>query len=154
MASLVTKLLQGIGVKSSDHALHPAGEPRRRHVASHAQPRVEPGSMLDLVTTLDPNGSADYLDALRREIDRCMQECTIAVPAADQTTMVNQIHTLKNTLVPFGSQELLRACEQLRSDVLQGVDRDIIARRFQAVASAAAALARSFAQTLTDARQD
>ncbi|WAT14856.1 hypothetical protein [Xanthomonas fragariae] len=104
--------------------------------------------MLDVMATLNPIRMTDYVKAVLGDIDRCAAGCTIAAPGTDQAEILDQIHTLKNALVPLGSQELLKACERLRSDTCHGVDRVLIERRYQAVAHAAARLVRKFGETI------
>lgn len=116
--------------------------------ASHAQPEVASGSMLDVMATLNPSRLADYVKAVLDDIDRCAAGCAIAGLGMDQAEMLDQIHTLKNALVPLGSQELLKACERLRSDTCRGVNHVLIERRYQAVAHAAVRLVRTLGDTI------
>lgn len=144
MGGVVSKLLQKLGLAPSPQTAEPVDLEGR---ASHAQPQVEPGSTLDAMATLNPGSIAGYAQAVLEEIERCVGACTIAAPGVNEPEIFEQIHALKNALASTGSAQLLEACEQLRSDTCNGVDRVMIERRFKAVANAAAKLVRNFGET-------
>jgi len=149
MTSVVNKLLQKIELPSQPQA-GPAAPAlaARNDDTSHAQPRVQPGSMLDLMLSLNSDRVPEYVAAVLGEIERCIGTCTIQVPDTSEESILDQIHALKNALAPSGAAQLLQACEQLRSDVCHGVDRIVVARRYQAVANAAFKLVTGFRETL------
>ncbi|CTP93093.1 hypothetical protein [Xanthomonas graminis] len=119
---------------------------------SHAQPRVQPGSMLDLMLSINSDSVPNYVAAVLGEIERCIGTCTIQVPDTSEENILDQIHALKNALAPSGAAQLLQACERLRSEVCHGADRIVVARRYQAVANAALKLVKGFRETLAEAR--
>lgn len=148
MTSVVNKLLQKIELPSQPQAGPAAPAWAAPNDASHAQPRVQPGSMLDLMLSLNSDSVPDYVAAVLGEIERCIGTCTIQVPDTSEESILDQIHALKNALAPSGAAQLLQACERLRSDVCHGVDRIVVARRYQAVANAALKLVTGFRETL------
>ncbi|CTP83212.1 hypothetical protein [Xanthomonas graminis] len=153
MTSVVNKLLQKneLPRRLQGGAAAPALVARNDD-RSHAQPRVQPGSMLDLMLSLNSDRVPDYVAAVLGEIERCIGTCTIQVPDTSEESILDQIHALKNALAPSGAAQLLQACERLRSDVCHGVDRIVVARRYQAVANAALKLVKGFRETLAEAR--
>ncbi|MCC4604055.1 hypothetical protein [Xanthomonas campestris] len=133
------------------HAFRQAGT-RTTGVApatrAYAQPRIEAGSTLHTMAGLDPTEAAAFADAFAAEIDRAIAQCTLGDAASSQTQALEQIHSLKNTISLTGSQELLKACDQLRSEVERDAFGDTLAQRFTAVATAAGLLVRQYRRTL------
>ena len=148
MASIFTKILGtirtsrgntpsvGVGVTS------PVG-------ASYGQPQVEPGSTLDTIAALNPSTALAYADAVACEIKQAIAACTIIDPATTTVQILEQIHSLKNAIVPTGSGKLLKDCEQLRIDASRNAPRSALTQGFKAVASAATLLVRSYRRTLS-----
>ncbi|MCC8539274.1 hypothetical protein ACDH70_16195 [Xanthomonas axonopodis pv. poinsettiicola] len=115
---------------------------------AYAQPRIEAGSTLHTMACLDPIEAAAFADAFAAEIDRAIAQCTLGDADSSQAQALEQIHSLKNTVSLTGSQELLRACDQLRSEVERNAVSDTLAHRFTAVATAAGLLVRQYRRTL------
>ena len=128
-------------------SVHPTFEPIDDRI-SYAQPEVEPGSTLATMAALSPSSARTCADAVIHEIERCAgSRCADREPEA-LNLMLEEIHTLKNSLAFTGSRELLRACERLRLDACDGHVPSTLHRRYKAVANAGAKLVKKFKDSL------
>ncbi|PPV06939.1 hypothetical protein [Xanthomonas bromi] len=139
-ASLLQRLrIHGQANAACEHA---------RHSAAHAQPRIEAGSTLHTMAGLDPVAAAAFADAFVLEIEHAIATCTLGDADTHQPQALQQIHSLKNTVSMTGSQQLLKACDQLRDAASHDALGNTLAQRFIAVANAAGLLVRHYRRTL------
>ncbi len=144
MRDLFASLLQRLRMHGPANA---AGE-HARHAAAHAQPRIETGSTLHTMAGLDPVAAAAFSDAFLVEIEHAIATCTLGDAGTPQAQALQQIHSLKNTISLTGSQQLLKACDQLRDTASHGALGETLAQRFTAVANAAGLLVKQYRRTL------
>ncbi|WP_355605198.1 hypothetical protein RZV17_17095 [Xanthomonas cannabis] len=145
MCALLGRLLNRLRVARQTGAAVASGG---QAAAVQAQPRIEAGSTLHAMASLDPVAAASFADAFAVEIEHAIARCTLGQAATSRQQALEQIHALKNTISLTGSQQLLRACDQLRRDVERDAQSDTLAHRFTAVATAAGLLVRHYRRTL------
>jgi|GEM_PF-5257855 len=119
-------------------------------LVSCAQPKIEPGSVLDAMVALGPVKASVYLSALVEEVQNCLDRCDFTTHTSDILRVREQIHALKNVLAPTGSSELLGACDQLGRDVYAGTDPVTLERRYKAIAKAGMKLIKQFKGSLSN----
>lgn len=152
----LTELLAKIGVgrkrRSPEAAPGPHVADRADVPSSYAQPRVEPGSILDTIAKLDSSKALAYIDMLLMQMQQCIDAADRfrATPAIHD--IHEHIHTLKNTLSSTGSVELLRACDQLGRDADSDASMAGLQQRYSAVAKAGLKLVKQFRDHLPDAK--
>ncbi len=144
MRDLFASVLQRLRMHGPANA---AGE-QARHAAAYAQPRIEAGSTLHTMAGLDPVAAAAFADAFLVEIEHAIATCTLDDAGTPQAQALQQIHSLKNTISLTGSQQLLKACDQLRDAASHGALGETLAQRFTAVANAAGLLVKQYRRTL------
>lgn len=152
----LTELLAKMGVGRKRRSPDPAPDPDVADLAdtptSYAQPRVEPGSILDTIAKLDSSKALAYVDMLLMQ----MQQCIDAADRLGTTTAIHdiheRIHTLKNTLSSTGSVELLKACDQLGRDADNHASMPGLQQRYRAVAKAGLTLVKQFRDHLLHAK--
>jgi hypothetical protein len=147
MRALLAQLLQRLGFAEHTDTPPTSGE---QPAEANAQPRIEPGSTLDTMASLNPVSAAIYADTVAGEIRQAITACTIGNPATTTAQVLEQIHGLKNAIAPTGSTVLLKACEQLRIEASRNQHRAAVAQRYKAVASATALLLRNYRRTLSN----
>jgi hypothetical protein len=140
--SIFARFLKTIGAKGDQLA------PERGAEVSYESPRIEPGSALDTIATLNPSTAITYADTIAGEIKQAINACTISDPATTALQRLEQIHSLKNAIAPTLSRLLLKRCERLRLDASHSVSRSVLAQDFKSVASAAMLLVRNYRRTL------
>jgi hypothetical protein len=111
---------------------------------SCAQPKIEPGSVLDTMVALGIANASVYLSAVVEEVKNCLDTCDFTTQASDIFQVREQIHALKNVLALTGSSELLGACDQLGRDVYSGADYFTLERRYKAIAKVGMKLIKQF----------
>ncbi|AZR28247.1 hypothetical protein [Xanthomonas vasicola] len=121
---------------------------------AHAPPRIEAGSTLHTMAGLDPVAAVAFADAFVVEIEHAIATCTLGDADTPQGQALLQIHSLKNTISLTGSQQLLKACDQLRDAVSHHAPGDTLAQRFTAVANAAGLLVKYYRRTLPSDNAD
>jgi hypothetical protein len=127
---------------------------RASNSLAHAQPRIEVGSTLHTMAGLDPVAAAAFADAFVVEIEHAIDTCTLGDAGTLQAQALQQIHSLKNTISLTGSQQLLKACDQLRDAVSHNALGDTLAQRFTAVANAAGLLVKHYRRSLPSDNAD
>ncbi|WP_115554652.1 hypothetical protein [Xanthomonas arboricola] len=144
MRSLLTRLLHRLHARQAN--VSAAGGVQSTKI--HAQPQIESGSTLHTIAGLDPVAAAAFADAFAVEIEHAIARCTLGAADTSQAQALEQIHSLKNTISLTGSQQLLKACDQLRGEVERDALSDTLAHRFTAVATAAGLLVKRYRRTL------
>ncbi|MCL1501002.1 hypothetical protein [Xanthomonas nasturtii] len=144
MRSLFASLLQPLRMQRPANASGTAAG----NSAAYAQPRIEVGSTLHTMAGLDPVAAAAFADAFVVEIDHAIATCTLGDAGTPPAQALQQIHALKNTISLTGSQQLLKACDQLRDAASCDALGDTLAQRFIAVANAAGLLVKHYRRTL------
>ncbi|KQR12953.1 MULTISPECIES: hypothetical protein [Xanthomonas] len=144
MRSLLTRLLHRLHARQANASA--AGGVQSTKI--HAQPQIESGSTLHTIAGLDPVAAAAFADAFAVEIEHAIARCTLGDADTSQAQALEQIHSLKNTISLTGSQQLLKACDQLRGEVERDALSDTLAHRFTAVATAAGLLVKRYRRTL------
>ncbi|MEA9566158.1 MULTISPECIES: hypothetical protein [unclassified Xanthomonas] len=144
MRSLLTRLLHRLHARQANASA--AGGVQATEI--HAQPQIESGSTLHTIAGLDPVAAAAFADAFAVEIEHAIARCTLGAADTSQAQALEQIHSLKNTISLTGSQQLLKACDQLRGEVESDALSDTLAHRFTAVATAAGLLVKRYRRTL------
>lgn len=110
-------------------------------------PSVDPDSPLHTMASLNPAMADQLCDAMLLDIERCLANCTIGAQGTTQLQVLEQIHSLKNSIVVTGSSQLLGACEQLRqvaSTQDAGEMPPSLVRRYAAVANAATIMIKDY----------
>lgn len=119
---------------------------------SYAQPRVEPGSILDTIAKLNSSKALAYIDMLLMQMQQCIDAADQLGPATAIADIHEHIHTLKNTLSSTGSAELLMACDQLGRDAHNPASMVTLQQRYSAVARAGLKLVKHFRDHLPHAK--
>lgn len=136
MRALWRRFTDVIGLVDEDA---PAGGSTHQVTALQIQaiPQVEPGSTLDVMMELNPEGGRTYADALVRGIAQCSKNFQAEHLAGDPLIALEQLHSLKNLVAAIGAPQLNAACEALRLDVCRRQGRSTLGARYQAIACAA-----------------
>jgi hypothetical protein len=96
--------------------------------------KVEPGSQLDTMARLSPAARVRYVDALLKELDDAIASCTISHASTSADDAYEQIHALKNAVIPTGCQALLAACHQLQTSACETACRGDLEAGFIGIA--------------------
>jgi hypothetical protein len=144
----LTGLLAKVGVARKHRSPEPASGPENAGHAdvphSYAQPRVEPGSILDTIAKLDSSKALAYIDMLLMQMQQCIDAADELGPTTAIQDIHERIHALKNTLSSTGSVELLGACDQLGRDANDEAGKAELQQRYRAVAKAGLKLVKHF----------
>lgn len=98
---------------------------------------ILPDSQLDTLAHLNPAAGIQYADSLVKELEQAIARCTIDDAMASVAAGFEQIHTLKNMVIPTGSEALLDACAKLKASAGSMVHGAELRASYTAIAQAA-----------------
>ncbi|MGH8156628.1 MAG: hypothetical protein ACREPQ_00780 [Rhodanobacter sp.] len=97
---------------------------------------ITPGSQLDTLARLNPGACNQYAQVLLKDLDRAMVKCPLGEPSTSLAERFEQIHALKNVVIPTGSTSLLAACATLQTYATRAVRPEDLQGGFNAIAQA------------------
>ncbi|ODT95117.1 MAG: hypothetical protein BGO50_01860 [Rhodanobacter sp. 67-28] len=98
---------------------------------------VLPDSQLDTLANLNRAAGIQYADSLVKELEQAIVRCTIDDAMTPVAAGFEQIHALKNMVIPTGSEALLDACAKLKASAGSMAHGAELRATFTAIAQAA-----------------
>jgi len=111
---------------------------------------VELDSPLATMAQLNRAACIRYADALLSELEGVLATCTNDDATASSVAMFEQIHALKNLVIPTGCQRLLAACTDLHASAAWSRHRVEVNADFMELAQATRDLISAFRRALDD----
>ncbi len=105
---------------------------------------VEVGSQLAIMAQVNRVACIRYANALLAELEGALIAGTKDAVTGSPVAAFEQIHALKNLVIPTGSQPLLSACTALHARAAWSRHRVEVAADFTAIAEATLNLVRAF----------